>query len=52
MVGIVDSTTKVLDVPTTKKAKLAKTELVDKSSPAVGVDGKPIKGLFTLNPDR
>ena len=55
MVCIVDSTTEVLDVPTTKKAKLAKTELVDKSSPPVGVDGKPLKGkkgLFTLNPDR
>ena len=26
-----------------KKGKLAKTELVEKSSPAVGIDGKPIK---------
>lgn len=42
-VKVVDSTTDVLDAPTAKKGKLSKTELVEKSSTPVGVDGKPIK---------
>ena len=41
---IVDSTTEVLDEPTTKKkGKLAKTELVESSSKPTDTNGKTIK---------
>ena len=42
-IPMVDSTVETLEPTEKKKGKLAKTELVEKSSKPVGIDGKPIK---------
>ena len=42
-----DGSLPVVDETPIKKGKVSKTELVEKSSKAVGIDGKPIKKVKT-----
>jgi len=42
-IPVTDDSTGIVDETPKKKAKAPKTELVEKSSKAVGIDGKPIK---------